>query len=140
MGNIWLVVAVAALIIELATVNLVSIWFIAGALAAFAASCIGANIWIQLCVFIVVSAILIVTLMPAAKRLVSKSKTPTNSDRIIGETAVVTEKIDNIAATGQIKVLGSVWSAKSDDGDVIEKDSRVRVEKIDGVKAVVKKV
>ena len=138
MEYLWLAVAAAALIIEVLTVNLVSVWFIAGAIAAFVASLMGAGFWIQLCVFIVISAILIIAVMPAAKKLVAKSKTATNSDRIIGEKAIVTEKIDNISATGQIKVLGNIWSAKSSDGSIIESGETVIIEKISGVKAIVK--
>ena len=76
--------------------------------------------------------------MPAARRLLNKSKSATNSDRIIGKEAVVTEEIDNIKGKGQIKVLGSIWSAISEDQSVIPEGSMVEVCEIRGVRAVVK--
>ena len=136
----WLVLAVAALVIELATVNLVSIWFVAGAVAAFVAALLGAQIGTQVGVFVAVTAVLLIFTMPAARRLLQKSKQATNSDRIIGQEAIVTEEIDTVKATGQIKVLGVMWSAISEDGAVIPEGSRVNVSEIRGVKAVVKKM
>ena len=136
----WLVLAVVALVIELATVNLVSIWFVAGAVAAFVAALLGAQVGTQVGVFVVVTAVLLIFTMPAARRLLQKSKQATNSDRIIGQEAIVTEEIDTVKATGQIKVLGVMWSAVSEDGRVIPEGSRVNVSEIRGVKAVVKKI
>lgn len=134
----WLVIAVAALIIELVTVNLVSVWFVAGAVAAFIAALLGAAVSVQVGVFVLVTAILLIFTMPAARRLLQNSRQATNSDRIIGQEAVVTEEIDNIKSTGQVKVLGNTWSATSYDNEVIPKGSKVVVNSISGVKAVVK--
>ena len=135
----WLALGAVFLIVELATVNLVSVWFVAGALAAFAASLFGAGTGVQIGVFVLVTAVLLIFTMPAARRLLKDSRQATNSDRIIGHDAIVTEDIDNIKGTGQIKVLGSIWSAKAeDDASVIPKGSMVSVIEIRGVKAVVK--
>ncbi len=134
----WVVLACACLALELATVNLVSIWFVAGAVAAIIASALGAGLGVQVGVFILVTAICLIFTMPAARRLLQKSKSATNSDRIIGKEAVVTQDIDNIKGQGQVKVLGSVWSAVSEDESVIPKGSMVKVSEIRGVRAVVK--
>lgn len=135
----WLALAAIFLIVEVATVNLVSVWFVAGALAAFVASLFGAGIGVQIGVFVLVTAVLLIFTMPAARRLLKDSRQATNSDRIIGHDAIVTEDIDNIKGTGQIKVMGSVWSAKSeDDNKTIPSGSKVIVNEIRGVKAVVK--
>ncbi|MBQ7718204.1 MAG: NfeD family protein [Clostridia bacterium] len=134
----WLALAVVALVIEMATVNLVSIWFVAGAVAAFVAALFGAALSVQIGIFVLVTAILLIFTMPAARRLLQNSKQATNSDRIIGQEAVVTEEIDNIKGTGQVKVLGNIWSATSFDNTVIPKGSKVTVDSISGVKAVVK--
>ena len=134
----WIVLASACLILEIATVNLVSIWFVAGAVAAIIAAALGARLAVQIGVFIVVTAICLIFTMPAARRLLKKSKSPTNSDRIIGKEAVVTKEIDNIKGSGQIKVLGSVWSAVSEDESIIPEGSMVEVSGIRGVRAVVK--
>jgi len=53
---------------------------------------------------------------------------------------IVIEKIDTIQGTGQIKVSGQIWSAKSFDKGVIERDDRVEILDIQGVKLVVKKI
>ena len=134
----WIVLAAFCLALELATVNLVSVWFVIGAVAAIIASALGANLGIQVGVFIVVTAVCLIFTMPAARRLLQKSKSPTNSDRIIGNEAVVIQEIDNIKGTGQIKVLGSVWSAVSEDDCKIAEKSMVEVTDIRGVRAVVK--
>ena len=134
----WLALAVVALVIEMATVNLVPIWFVAGAVAAFVAALFGAALSVQIGIFVLVTAILLIFTMPAARRLLQNSKQATNSDRIIGQEAVVTEEIDNIKGTGQVKVLGNIWSATSFDNTVIPKGSKVTVDSISGVKAVVK--
>ncbi|MBR3738003.1 MAG: NfeD family protein, partial [Eubacterium sp.] len=62
----------------------------------------------------------------------------TNADRCIGEDAVVCEEINNLEAKGQVKVDGKIWSARSSDGSIIPTDTIVTVEKIDGVKLIVK--
>ena len=134
----WLVVAATALVLELATVNLVSVWFVAGGVAAFIAALLGAELSVQVGVFVLVTAVLLIFTMPAARRLLQNSKQATNSDRIIGQEAVVTEEISNIKGTGQIKVLGSTWSASSEEGSISPVGSRVSIIKISGVKAVVK--
>ena len=135
----WLALGAIFLIVEVATVNLVSVWFVAGALAAFIAALFGAGLGIQIGVFVLVTAVLLMFTMPAARRLSKGSRQATNSDRIIGHDAIVTEEINNRKGTGQIKVLGSVWSANAEEDDsVIPSGSKVYVSEIRGVKAVVK--
>lgn len=135
---IWLSVACAALIIEVATVNLVSVWFVVGALSAFVASFFNIDVIWQVVIFIAVSGILLLLMFPLAKKLRNKKHTATNADRIIGQDGVVIQTINNIDAVGQIKVLGNIWSAKSEDDKIIEKDKKVKVLSVSGVKAVVK--
>lgn len=135
---LWLILTVVFLVIELHTVSVVSIWFALGALITLAVSYFTSSPWILISVFIVSSAIFLVLLMPFAKKLLKKQKHATNSDRIIGKDAVVTEDIDAISGTGQIKVMGNIWSAKTENGESIAKDTAVTVLNIEGVKAVVK--
>lgn len=135
----WIVFTVLFLILELATVSLVSIWFVAGALAAFIASLLGAGLGVQVGIFVLVSAVLLIFTMPLVKRYVTKKAVPTNADRYIGKEGVVTEEVNETQGTGKVKVMGSVWSAKSGDGSVISKGELVMVENISGVRAVVKR-
>lgn len=135
----WLVFAVVFLGFELATVTLVSIWFVAGALAAFVASLLGAQIMVQVGVFVLVSALLLIFTMPVIRRLLKKDNVATNADRVIGKEGIVIEEINVTEGTGKIKVIGSIWSAKADNESVIPKGEEVIVTKISGVRTVVRR-
>ena len=134
----WLIFAVLFLILELSTVSLVSIWFVAGAILALLAAAIDLSIGIQIGVFIIGTAALLIFTKPVAQKMLREKVHATNFDRIIGKDGVVIEKINPDEGKGQIKILGSIWSAKTEDGSEIEKGTRVEVLRIEGVKAVVK--
>ncbi len=140
MSIFWLVLAVVMGLIEAFTVQMVSIWFALGAASGYVTSLFTDNIYIQVAVAIVVTGITLVVTRPLAKRMINATKTHTNSDKYVGKTAVVITTIDNMQAVGQVKVDSSVWSAKSSDGSIIEKDSKVIVKAIEGVKLVVEKI
>lgn len=137
MAYVWLAVAIVMGIVEGATVNLVSVWFAGGAVAAFFGALLGAGFPVQLALFVVVSAVLLACLRPLAKRRASVTPTRTNADRILGMVAVVTEDIDNIAATGAVKVAGVEWTARSEDGKPIAAGTQVTILRISGVKVFV---
>ena len=138
MVYIWLGVLVAAVVLEIATTQIVSIWFAIGALASLIATLAGVEqLWIQIVIFVLVSAIAVVATRPIVKRIVNKKAEPTNADMVIGKTGVVTEKIDNLAPSGMIKAGGQVWTARSADNSVIEENERVIVKEISGVKLIV---
>lgn len=134
---LWIVSAVLFAIIECATVQLVSIWFCISSVVSAVVYYFTKSAMISITVFTVLSAVLILATRPAVRRVINTKHQPTNADRIIGRNAVVTTKIDPILNLGQIKVGGQVWSAKSD--CIIPEGETVRIEKIEGVKAVVKK-
>ncbi len=134
----WIVLLVVLIIVEAATAQLVTIWFAAGAAAALIAELCGLQQWLQWVIFIAVSAIALVATRPLVRKVTNKTVQPTNADRCIGQTAVVTEDVDNIEGKGQVHVNGITWTARSSDGSVFKKDERVIVEKIDGVKLIVK--
>ena len=94
------------------------------------------SIIIQLIVFVIVTVISLLSTKKIVKKLRKKEKIPTNLDAVIGKTAIVTEDILPLEG-GEVKVAGKRWSAISE--DKILKDSKVIVEKIDGVKLIVKK-
>ena len=133
---VWFCVLILMLFIEITTVNLVSIWFVIGAFASCIVAYFTDNLFIQIGVFIVVSAIMLILMRPIIKKMKKQEKTPTNIDRIIGMTAIVTEEIDK-NVIGEVKVDGKRWSAVSK--EKIEKDTTVKVKAIDGVKLVVEK-
>lgn len=135
MAVCWLTVFIVLLFLELCTVNLVSIWFAMGAFVSFFVSFFTDNIILQMIVFIIVSVITLLITKPFVKKVKSK-KTMTNLDRVIGMEAVVTEDISKFHV-GEVKVDGKRWSAKSN--EELVKGEVVLVEKIDGVKLIVKK-
>lgn len=138
MVYVWLGVLVAAVIVEFCTTQMVSIWFAIGALASFFVALAGVEqIWIQIVVFVIVSAIAVIVTRPLVKKMVNGKAEPTNADMVIGKTGVVTEVIDNLAPSGQVKVAGAVWTARSQDDSVIGENEKVIVKEISGVKLLV---
>ena len=123
---------------EAATVGLVSLWFAGGALAAMLAASLSAELWLQIVVFLVVSAVLLYFTRPIVKKLLAGKNKETNLDRIIGKTVIVSETVDNDAETGRCTIAGVSWSLRSDDGSVIEQGEKVTVDRVEGVKLIVK--
>lgn len=137
----WLIALGALLLLEGATAQLVSVWFALGALASLIACLLGAPEWLQISLFVLVSAAALVATRPLVKKLVDKKKVATNADRAIGETAVVTQEINNLLGKGLVNLRGVAWTARSDDdGVIIPEGTDVLVERIDGVKLIVKPV
>lgn len=134
---LWLMLLIFFAGIEGVTAGLISIWFCVGSLAALIAAWLGAPLAIQIGLFAVVSVIAMALVRPVAKRLMHPTPVPTNADRIIGQEGVVVEQIDDLRATGQIKVGGAAWTARTVDGTVLPVGSLVCVERIEGVKAIV---
>lgn len=134
----WIVLLVVLVIVEAATAQLVTIWFAAGAAAALIAERCHAPEWLQWIVFIAVSVIALIATRPLVRKATKTKRQPTNADRCIGQTAVVIEEINNIEGKGQVHVNGIPWTARSLDGTVFKKDELVTVERIDGVKLIVK--
>ena len=136
----WLAVFVLLIVIELATMGLTTIWFAGGAVAGFIASMLGANVVIQAVVFFVVSIVLLIFTRPFAVRYINSNKTKTNIDGLIGQEALVLEEINNIRETGCARLEGKEWTARSVDDSVIPADTVVIVERIEGVKLIVKTI
>lgn len=134
---VWLVLLVVFLVVEASTVTIVSLWFAAGALAALIASLLGAAAWLQVLLFLAVSVILIIALRPIVRKFVHPKLTATNVDSVIGSTGLVTASIENVSATGQVKLGAMVWTARSTSGAPIPEGTLVRVDRIEGVKVFV---
>ena len=136
----WVVALVVFLIVEAVTAGLVSIWFVFGSLVALICAALGAAVWLQIFWFVIVSVATLVLTRPLVKRYVDSRSVATNADRSIGRIAVVTERIDNLAATGAVQLDGVVWTARStDDAVAIEAGERVTVRAIEGVKLIVER-
>lgn len=136
---IWVAVIILCVAIEAFSLDLASIWFGAGGVAALIAASIGLGVPAQFVIFILFSAVLLILARPFCLKFLRTKAEPTNADRIIGEAAIVVEDIDNMQETGEIKVFGQLWTARSADDAPIPKGAAVKVIAIRGVKAIVER-
>ena len=136
----WLIAMIALFIVEAATVNLVTLWFAFGALAALATSLLGGELWLQIVIFIAVTIITLIPTRKLAKKYFSKNHhLATNSDMVIGKDCSVVEDIDNLLSTGAVKCMGREWTARSESGEKIAAGETVTAVAIEGVKLIVRK-
>ena len=137
MSIYWIILFLVLLLIELATVNLVSIWFAIGSLAAFITSFFTDSILIQLLIFVVISVVSLFITLPIVKRFKSKEKiVPTNLDRVIGKEVDVVKEIKP-NHYGEVEVFGTTWTATSK--DTFKVGEKAKVVKMDGVKLIVER-
>lgn len=134
---IWLALLVVFILAEALTAQMVSMWFIIGSIAGGVAAMVGMRPWIQILVFIVVSAIALLLFRPLVKKRLTSNPVPTNADRYVGRIAIVEETIDNVRATGRVIADGVHWTARSYYGDVLPENSRCMIYSIDGAKLIV---
>lgn len=137
---VWFALLVLFVAMEAATVTLVSSWFAGGALAAMIVSLLGGELWLQAVVFVTVSAVLLISLRPLVRKYLKPKLVKTNVDAVIGTQGLVTEAIDNVEATGQVKLGAMEWTARSTTGHPIAKDTLVQADRIEGVKVFVSPV
>ncbi|WMJ77932.1 MULTISPECIES: NfeD family protein [unclassified Sedimentibacter] len=138
-GWAWLVVIAACVIIEASTMGLTTIWFAIGALVAWFVYLMNFDLHVQIVVFLIVSFASLLLTRPIAVKKLQVGKTRTNIDSLIGETAKVESTISNINGEGHVKLKGQIWSARSMDDEIIEKDELVVVKEIVGTKVIVKR-
>ena len=134
----WGAVLIAAVVIELLTVQFVSIWFACASLVSMLMAGLGAPRWAQLMVFAAATALLLILTRPLVRKL-RGSYVRTNADMNIGKTAVVTEAVRNELSKGRATLGGVSWIAVSEDGSPIEEGEVVTVKDIDGAKLIVSK-
>lgn len=134
---IWLIALIVLVIGEVLTVGLTFVWFAVGAAGGLIAAVFGAPIWLQFVVFLGVSALALALVRPVAAKLLATDRVATNADRVIGKTALVTERIDNVQGKGLVNIAGQIWSARSEHDVVIPEGSEVTVLRIEGVKVFV---
>lgn len=134
---LWLALVVGFVLIEASTVTMVSLWFAVGSLAALVVCLMHGAVWLQILVFILVSAVLLLLLRPLVRRYVTPKLTATNADAVIGSDGFVSVAIDNVTAAGQVKLGGMYWTARSTSGAPIAEGTRVVVDRIEGVKVYV---
>ena len=139
--TLWGVLMVVFLVVEAACpIHLVSIWFVVGSLVSVIAAVLGAEFWLQLVLFVVVSGGLLACLWPFTKKFLNPRLSATNIDALIGAEGYVTDDIDNLNALGKMKLGGMEWTARSLDGVKIPAGTLVKVARIEGVKVIVSPV
>ena len=136
--QIWILIAAVCLIGELITAGFFILWFGVGASTAAVLSYLGFSETTQFIAFILVSIILLALSRPFAKKITQGLPTKkATSDRLIGEKGIVIEDISPKNG-GVVRISGDTWRAISD--QKIEEGNTILVEKIEGVKLVVKPV
>ena len=136
---IWTIVVIGAIIIETETSELVSCWFALSGLVCLVLAVCKVDLLIQFIVFVVVSALLVIATRPLIKKFNSNENIPTNSDRLIGMTGVVTKKVVG-EEKGEIKVNYQKWTAIAKNDEVFEVGEKALVRYIDGNKLIVEKI
>ena len=140
MTTVWLMLCGLCLIIEIFTVSFLMFFPGVGAFFAFISALLGANVTIQSIVFVVSSALMIIFLRPLVTKLFKTKDIAMNSNALIGKSGIVLKDIKGDEKVGQVKVQGEVWSAICEDGTSIDKDTRITVLAISGVKLIVKEI
>lgn len=140
MGFVWLGLLVIFLLIEMATVGLVTIWMAGGALAALILELAGLSFWWQIWAFLIVSFVLLIFTRPFAVKYINSHHEKTNYEKIIGKVVRITERVDNLKETGTAVINGLEWTARAErDEEIIEQGDQAEVVRISGVKVIVKK-
>ena len=139
---IWLVVALALVGAELATLAFIALYLAVGAVGAGIASIAGAELPLQVLVFAVLSiASLVLTRKPLMRALGKTPVVVSNAPTVVGKRAVVTVDVDaGPGQRGQVRVGTEYWTARSEDENPIASGTTVEVAGIDGVALVVRPV
>ena len=137
---LWLAAAIILAIVEANTVQLVSIWFAAGALAAMVPAILGLSFTVQFAVFTVVSILTLAVTRPFVRKKLTVQKVETNSRALIGKVGKVIQPIDNLMSQGRVAVDEIDWSARSEDGKPIPAGEEVLIKEIQGVKLIVERI
>ena len=136
----WLIVLIACLVIEACTTQLLTIWFAVGSVGAMIAAALGFGELVQIGVCLALSIVLLILLRPMTRNILRPRQDRTNADRILGQKAIVIETIDDKHSSGQIRLMGQVWTARAvQNYEIISEGETVVVRQISGVKAIVER-
>ena len=135
---LWIVVMIATIVIEAATMGLTTIWFTGGALIALIVEMLNGSVYLQILAFLMISLSLLCFTRPLAVKYFNRERTRTNLDGLIGKQAVVIVSVHNLNETGRVVVEGKEWMARSTDvSRTFEEGEIVRIQSIQGVKLMV---
>jgi membrane protein implicated in regulation of membrane protease activity len=128
MWQIWAIVAVVCLILELSSGDFFIICFSIGAVFAVIGAAVGLNIYWQLALFAIFSLLSVLFVRPVALRYLHKNEPnkPSNADALLGRTGRVTEAIKP-EQNGYVQIDGDMWRAVSTSPIEIPAGTTVRV-------------
>lgn len=136
----WFIFVVIFLLIEVITVNLVTLWFAIGSIFSLVTAIYVSNFNIQIAVFLSVSVILLVLLRPIYTKYIKTKNIKTNAQSLIGEVGKVISEVIDKDTVGLVKIKSQIWSAISDTDETIYIKEKIKVLRIEGVKLIVKKI
>jgi len=139
MGVVWLIAVIGFTVLEASTVQFVSLWFAGGALVSLIMFVLGASLSWQIIGFAVSSLLLLILTRPFVRKMTKNTENKTNSDALIGRKTVIIKETDSFGDGGEAKIDGKIWTVKSSDGAVLMPEEIVVIEKIEGVKLIVRK-
>jgi len=134
---IWVVFVIIFALIEVFTLGLTTVWFALAALVMVFLSFLPIPIVFQITIFLVISAVLLFFTRPVAIKKFKIGREKTNVDSLVGKHALVTRHIGEFDK-GEVKLNGQFWSARSQDGSVINEGAICEVVRIEGVQAIVR--
>lgn len=135
---LWIGIGIAAAIVEVLTLKKIAIWIVPAGLIAFLLAFLEIDVWIQTCVFIIISLISIglsIGIQKKSKKFIKSNEAQKlwEYKNLIGKTAIVTEEIDSSKNTGSVRINGTIWTARSEDEEELyESGLVVTITSIDG--------
>ena len=136
-GIVWVIAPVLLALIVAAPGSLTSLWFVGGDLVAAVAAMLGAGVFLQVIIFLLISIILLILTRPVLKKKMQVEKERTNVDALVGKPAKVTKEIRRLEA-GEAKVNGLIWMAVALYPDrVYPVGSEVTIIRVEGVRLIV---
>lgn len=125
MNIVWILILIAAVVVEAMSFTLLTIWFAVGALVALICSALGVPVMMQVVVFMVISLVCLAFTRPLIRKVLPKKYTPTNGEDDIGKNATVIVKIDPSTGSGRVRFEGVDWAAQSESGEIIPEGETV---------------
>ena len=132
----WAIAVVAFVIAEVVTVQLVSIWFAAGAMVTLLLSYFYELTALeQLGIFIISSSVFLLLSVPLIRKRRKQTSVATNAELDVGRHATVIEEINADKGTGRVTLNGVNWSTVPEDENmIIPEGAIVIVTKVMGAK------
>ena len=137
---IWFILAAIFIVGEIFTAGFFILWFGVGAAAAGVLALLGLGpIW-QWLAFVVISGILVAVSRKFANRVTKEQPPGIGADRFVGMVGMVLEDINNLNNTGRVRMNKEEWRAESENDEIIPKDTKVKVIKVDGTHLIVQPI